>query len=64
MLLKFCQQRPNQLIRNGSGTSAAQDAKTGAVDAQSTPQAVWVRGERITLELGQVGWSIAVLAEE
>jgi hypothetical protein len=35
-----------------------------AVDAQSTPQEVWTRGERITLELGQVGWSIAALAEE
>ena len=35
-----------------------------AVDAQSAPQQVWVQGEQIELERGQVGWSISKLAEE
>lgn len=35
-----------------------------AVDAQSAPQSVWVQGEQIVLERGQVGWSIAGLAKE
>lgn len=35
-----------------------------AVDAASAPQTVWVQGESVILERGQVGWSIARLAEE
>ena len=35
-----------------------------AVDAQSAPQSVWVQGQEIVLERGQVGWSIGKLAEE
>jgi len=35
-----------------------------AVDASSAPQEVWSRGEQITLQLGQVGWSVAALAAE
>jgi len=35
-----------------------------AVDAQSAPQVLWSRGEQITLQRGQVGWSVLRLAEE
>ena len=35
-----------------------------AVDAQSAPQCVWIQGEQIVLERGQVGWSISKLADE
>jgi hypothetical protein len=35
-----------------------------AVDASSAPQAVWLRGEQIKLQLGQVGWIVAALAAE